>query len=466
MLMSSSRRGRRRQQLAARPAATATVVESRTASRFQGGTLTFARSLDAEAGLNPINAPNNGSIFTIQQIFDQLVEVRRVASSSPGLAESWDTSEDGLEWTFHLREAQFSNGDPVTADDVMFSIERFADPKVNVNYATLGEAIESVEVVDDKTVKITLKRVDGAFLDNLAMFAAAIVPQKVVEDVGDKEFAEARSAPARSWSTSSRAASRRCSSATRTTGARASRISTSVVFEFVPDANTRTLQLRSGDVDVADAHPLQPGRVARRDRRDHGRDRGLAQVGLDLPQHQEPPLDEVEVRKALAYATPTRADPRRGPVRQRDRSPTARSRGSSTGMSRLSRIPYDIEQAQASLDESSVPDGFDIELQIPSGDAVEKQTAEIIKSEWAKIGVNVTIAPSDFGTMFGDWLGGKGGQAATFPGDALSSDTLSDDEIAALMYNPAVGPQLARDVLRQPEDHRPARRGHGHARRG
>jgi len=102
-------------------------------------------------------------------------------------------------------------------------------------------------------------------------------------------------------------------------------------------------------------------------------------------------------------------------------------------------VTYDIAKAQDLLSQSSVPDGFDITLQIASGDAVEKQTAEIIKQEWAKIGVNVTIDASDFGTMFGDWLSGKGGQAATFPGDALSSDTLSDDEIAALMFDPAAG---------------------------
>ena len=86
-----------------------------------------------------------------------------------------------------------------------------------------------------------------------------------------------------------------------------------------------------------------------------------------------------------------------------------------------------------------MPDGFDLELQIPSGDAVEKQTAEVIKEQWAQIGVNVSIVPRDFGTMFSSWLEGKGGEAATFPGDALSSDTLSDDEIAALMYDPESG---------------------------
>ena len=403
----------------------------------QGGTLTFARSLDAEAGLNPINAPNNGSIFTIQQIFDQLVEVNG-SELEPGLAESWDTSEDGKEWTFHLRDAQFSNGDPVTADDVVFSIERFADPKVNINYATLGEAIEKVEAVDDKTVKITLNRVDGAFLDNLAMFAAAIVPQKVVEDIGDKEFAEAPIGSGPFMVEEYTRGEQTVLKANPNYWRPGEPYLDEVVFQFVPDANTRTLQLRSGDVDVADAIPYnQVDSLS-------GTDGITMEIADSLKWDSiflnttEPPLDEVEVRKALAYATPTEqildavlfgnaqvANSQIPRVKYWDES--------------VEPYPYDIEQAQASLAESSVPDGFDIELQIPSGDAVEKQTAEILKSEWAKIGVNVTIAPSDFGTMFGDWLCGKGGQAATFPGDALSSDTVSDDEIAALMYDPESG---------------------------
>ena len=108
----------------------------------------------------------------------------------PGLATSWKSSNGGLTWTFQLREATFSNGEPVTGEDVKFSIERFADPKINTSYPTLGEAIKDVEVVDPHTVKINLKHVDGAFLDNIAMFAASIEPKKVVEEVGDKAFSD------------------------------------------------------------------------------------------------------------------------------------------------------------------------------------------------------------------------------------------------------------------------------------
>jgi ABC-type transport system substrate-binding protein len=146
----------------------------------------------------------------------------------------------------------------------------------------------------------------------------------------------------------------------------------------------------------------------------------------------------LEVRQALNYATPkeqileavlfgnaTVANSVIPPVKYWDES--------------VEPYPFDLAKAEQLMAKSSVPDGFDLDLTISSGDPVEKQTAEIIKAEWAKIGVNVNIVQQEFGTMFANWLEGKGGMAATFPGDALSSDTLSDDEIAAIVFDPAAG---------------------------
>jgi len=402
-----------------------------------GGTLTFARSLDAEAGLNPINAPNNGSIFTIQQIFDQLVEVQG-SELVPGLAKSWTNTPDGLEWTFNLRDAQFSNGDPVTPEDVKFSIDRFADPKINVNYATLGSSIEKVDVVDDHTVKITLNSTDGAFLDNIAMFAAAIVPEKIVKKEGDKAFGEAPIGSGPFMVTEYKRGQQTVLERNPHYWREGEPYLDSVVFKYVPDANTRTLQLRSGEADVADSIPYNQVQSL------ESTDGINVEVADSLKwdsiflNTKEAPLDEVEVRQALNYATPkdqilktvlfgngTIANSQIPQTEFWDES--------------IDPYPYDIAKAQELMSQSSVPNGFDLELQIPSGNSVEKQTAEIIQSEWGKIGVNVTIVPKDFGTMFSDWLEGKGGEAATFPDDALSSDTLSDDEIAALMYDPASG---------------------------
>ena len=402
-----------------------------------GGTLVFARSLDAEAGLNPINAPNNGSIFTIQQIFDQLVEVNG-DKLEPGLAESWTHSADGKTWTFKLRDAKFSNGSPVTAADVKFSIERFADPKINTNYATLGSSIDTVKVIDPKTVQIKLKEVDGAFLENIAMFAAAIVPKAVVQKVGDKAFANK---PVGSGPFMVDKYQRRQETILKRNPyywRKGQPYLDEVRFKFVPDANTRTLELRSGQVDVADGIPYNQVNSLK------------SASGLNVEvadslkwdsiffDTKKKPLNDVKVRQALAYATPTDQILK-----------TVLFGNGQVANSQIPRVkywddsvkpyPFDPVKAKQLLSQSSAPNGFNMELQIPSGDAVEKQEAEIIKDEWGKIGVKVNIVPRDFGTMFSDWLSGKGGDAATFPGDALSSDTLSDDEIAALMYDPKAG---------------------------
>lgn len=403
----------------------------------KGGTLTFARTQDADVGLNPIEAPSNGSIFTIQQIFDQLVEVEG-DQLVPGLATSWDHSADGKEWTFHLRNAQFSNGDPVTANDVKFSLERFADPNVNVDYTSLGEAIDRVDVVNDKTVKVTLSTVDGSFIYNMAMFAAAIVPQKVVEQEGDKAFAESPIGSGPFMVKDYVRGQHTILVKNPHYWREGQPYLDEVDFEYVPDANTRVLELRSGQVDVADGIPYNQVDSLK----------NSGNVNIEVADSlkwsaiwfdtRKSPLNEVPVRQALNYATPRDqmlnavlfgngqvANSQIPPVKYWDSS--------------VEPYPYDIDKAKQLLSQSSVPDGFNLELKVPAGDQVVQQEAEIVKSEWAKIGVNVTIVPQDFETMFGDWLGGKGGQAVIFPGDALSSDTLSDDELAALVYDPASG---------------------------
>lgn len=403
-----------------------------------GGTLTFARSLDADVGLNPIDAPSNGSIFIIQQIFEQLVVAEGDAEVHPGVAEKWESTPDGLHWTFHLRDAKFSNGEPVTAEDVQFSIERFADPEINVNYSTLGESIKNVEVIDPKTVKINLDGVDAPFLDNMAMFAAAIVPKKVVEEVGDKAFAENPVGSGPFQLKEFVRGQRTVLEPNPNYWRKGEPYLDEVVFEYVPDANTRVLKVRSGEAQVADNIPYN--QVA-----DLEGTEGIevqvtdtlswSSIFLNL---KKPPLDDVKIRQALNYATPKEqilesvlygngeiSNSNIPPLKYWDES--------------IAPYPFDLEKAEALMAESKAPDGFDLEIVVPSGEPAVQQMVEILKQEWAKIGVNVNIVQKEFGAMFATWLEGKGGQAATFPPLALSSDSLSDDEIAAITLNPEAG---------------------------
>jgi peptide/nickel transport system substrate-binding protein len=403
-----------------------------------GGVLRFARSEDANVGLNPINAPSNGSIFIITQIFDQLLEMGAGNEVEPGLAKSWEKSADGLSWTFHLREASFSNGEPVTAEDVKFSIERFANPKINVAYPALGEAIKDVKVVDPHTAIVHLKHVSAALLDNLAMFASSITPKKVVEKVGEKAFSEhpVGSGPfmLSEYKRGQKTVLARNPHYWRT----GQPYLNGVVFEYAADANTRVLKLRSAEADVANAIPYN--QVASL----NGTEGVAVEVAKALSWQSvflnltKKPLGDAKVRQALNYATPkeqilktvlygnaTIANSMIPPLKYWDSSVKA--------------YPFDLEKAKTLIAESSVPKGFKFELLIPSGDPVEQQIAEVLKAEWAKIGVNVDIIQKELGALQSTWFEGKAGMATTFEAGTLSSDTLSDDEIAGITLNPEGG---------------------------
>lgn len=403
-----------------------------------GGVLKFARSEDADVGLNPINAPSNGSIFIITQIFDQLVEMGAGSEVEPGLASSWEKSADGLSWTFHLREAKFSNGEPVTADDVKFSIERFANPKTNVTYPALGEAIKNVTVTNPLTAVIHLKHVSAALLDNVAMFASSITPKKVVEADGEKKFSEhpigSGAFMLQEYKRGQRTALTRNPNYWRT----GEPYLDGVDFEFTPDANTRVLKLRSAEADVANAIPYN--QVASLNGTEGvsieaAKTLSWQSIFLNL---KRKPLDDLKLRQALNYATP-KEEILKSVLYGNGTIANSMIPPLKYWSSTVKPYPFDLEKAKALMAESSVPNGFKLELLIPSGDPVEQQIAEVLKAEWAKIGVNVNIIQKELGALQSTWFEGKGGMAATFEGGTLSSDTLSDDEIASITLSPAAG---------------------------
>src|SRR3954462_13860797 len=106
---------------------------------------------------DPIIPSDNPSIWTMLNVYDQLT---RVAPGSrevePGLAESWDSSDDGLTWTLHLREGKTPDGTALTADDVVYSLERIF---ASATWGFLFAAFDSVKAADERTVTIQLSQV-------------------------------------------------------------------------------------------------------------------------------------------------------------------------------------------------------------------------------------------------------------------------------------------------------------------
>jgi peptide/nickel transport system substrate-binding protein len=153
-----------------------------------GGTLRLATPYPVST-LDPIKSVAAGDIEVLGQLYSRLL--RRTPDGKkvlPGLAESWESSEDGIAWTFTLREASFSDGSSITSDDVVFSFLRLRDDKESA-YGGAFQVIADVKALDERTVRFTLKHTAAPFLGSTEQFNAGIVPRRVVERLGDDKFA-------------------------------------------------------------------------------------------------------------------------------------------------------------------------------------------------------------------------------------------------------------------------------------
>src|SRR5438093_7574447 len=151
----------------------------------RGGVLKAAFSADP-AGFDPVRGPSGMSHVVIEQVYSTLMALDPDAKPYPELAEKFDVSADGLEYTFALRQGvTFHNGDELTADDVKFSFDRLRAKDSGYSYGSTIETIASVDVVDKHTVKFKLSKRTGPFLIYMAFPGSSIVPKKLVESGHD-----------------------------------------------------------------------------------------------------------------------------------------------------------------------------------------------------------------------------------------------------------------------------------------
>ncbi|WP_058369053.1 ABC transporter substrate-binding protein [Psychrobacter sp. ENNN9_III] len=137
-----------------------------------------------------------------RQIFEGLTNTDADGKTIPAMATSWE-SDDNKVWTFKLRDANWSNGDPVTAEDFAYSMRRLVDPNTASPYSSYlvdakvkgadqivagAAGIETlgVEAIDDKTLQVTLTEPVPYFPDMLIHNSVKPVHQKTVEEFGDK----------------------------------------------------------------------------------------------------------------------------------------------------------------------------------------------------------------------------------------------------------------------------------------
>jgi peptide/nickel transport system substrate-binding protein len=361
--------------------------------------------------------------MVLYALHDALVKPMPGGLTTPSLAESWTASKDGLTYEFVLRNGiKFHNGDPVTADDVKFSFERYRGGAAKL----LKERVREVRVVDPRRVRFALKEPWPDFLTfygTTATGAGWVVPRKYVEKVGDEGFKKTPigAGPYRFVSVNPGIELvleafedywRKVPSVKR------------VVLKNVPDETTRAAALKRGEVDVA---YFLNGPIAEEVRRTPGLKLMAVRTNtvffLDFVEQWDPksPWHDQRVRLAASLAIDRKAINEAESLGFSGITGNIVPRHMEFALP-IDPQPYDPKRAKQLLAEAGYANGFD------AGDLTPNppyfSMAEAIGSYLGAVGIRVrlrTLERAAFLTAWGDKklrgvvLGaqGAGGNAAT-----------------------------------------------------
>ncbi len=361
-----------------------------------GGSVTLARGVDAD-NMDPVTQDGNINIWVFMSIYDQLVRVSESGTETvPGLAEEWEVSDDGVTYTFHIREGvQFSNGTPLTMDDIIWSIERARDTEESPWSFSL-EQVQSIEAPDDQTIVITLTEPWAPFISDISMFNSSVISRAFAEEVGVESLVDQTMGTGpfqmAEWN---KAESMRLVK-NEYYWEEGLPLVDEIVLTVIPDSNSEILQLQGGEIDgIIGQGDVPFNRIS-----DLEADENIEVYrwtstynNFIVMQTQHEPLDDVHVRRALNYATNKQAIIDTILFGAAEISNSFMPRGALFWNPDQEGYPYDLDKAREELAQSKVPDGFTIEFQIRSGNDQQSSIATAIQDMWSEIGVTVDILP-------------------------------------------------------------------------
>lgn len=393
---------------------------------FKLGITTDARTLD------PIATSDNPSIWTQLLLYDTLVRPAPDGTKlEPGLAQSWQANADGTEYTFHLRSnAKFSDGAPVTAADVVASLQRAASDKSQ--WARFFRPITGFEVVDDHTVKLKLDKPFTPLINNLGLFSSAIIPAKeaTAPKLPDKPTG---SGPfvMQKWQHGERMTLVKNPYYWQQGKPYVDQVQLVVIGED----NSRVLQLRSGDIDAMINVPYnQMAQLAANPDIRTG-SANVFRGDFVMLNTKVKPLDDERVRQALNYAVDKQGLVQgvlfgNGEVAA-DAMPVMAYNDTS-----LKPYPHDLAKARELLKQAGLPDGFSATMLVPSGDAAAQQVGAALQANLAEAGVKVKLQQIEEGTQWDVTKKGDYQMSISY----ATSDTIDPDQLFGFL---AVNPERA-----------------------
>ena len=386
-------------------------------------TLVIANAVKVDT-LDPAQNSVNESIWMDQNLYSRLLQPNATGTGLlPDLATSWDISKNGLVYTFHLRpDAKFSDGAPVTANDVAYSIIR--SKNTSGGWGFLLTAVQKVSAADPHTVVVTLSQPHAPLLADLAMYAYSIVPEKLVKAQG-KAFWQhpVSSGPFRV--TSYNADSEIDLARNPHFYGTRPKIS-KVKIMIVPDDNTRVLMLESKKADVIE-NP--PGNLVSEINKTPGLSVQLfpsTRVDfIQLDQHYKP-FKNLYVRQALNYALDRSAIVKLAYQGHAIPGSSFMPYKMQYWNSSLQPYPYNVAKAKQLLAKGGYPHGFNTFLITVSGDVAGQAEAVVVKSELAKVGINVDIQSYELLTAYDKEDNGHSQMGERY----WTNDIIDPDEVA------------------------------------
>ena len=366
-------------------------------SKAQQGSATFTIGIGVD--LDTVD-PAQQTTTTVQNVIDYglqtLVTFDKDGNVKPMLATSWSTSSDGLALTLKLRTGvKFHDGTPFNADAVKFSLGRLIDPKIKVPIGAAFQVIKSIDVVDPSTVRLNLKYVDPNMLPNLGVTVASILsPESATKDgnsytnivhpvgTGPYKFV--------SFQKDSKATYERYDGYWGDKP-----YYSKVVFDIIPEANSREAGLRSGQLDMIMNPPVTDLKSLAA-----GGDITVAKAPSDRSifiafNNTKAPFTNAKVRQAFNYAVDKKAIIKSvlfDAVDQMD-SPFATS---IAGHCMTGDYTYNPDKAKQLLAESGVGK-ISVTMGSPTGRYLQDlQASQAIAGYLRKVGVTVNVKTMDW----------------------------------------------------------------------
>lgn len=351
----------------------------------------------ADAGqLDPHLTSKTPDVALLQWMFNGLVRFKPGSidpnSIEPDLAEKWTTSPDGKVWTFQLRKGVKFHGDygELTAQDVVFSIQRAMNPKTSAFSSEFAE-VKAVEAVDPYTVKITLTEPVPFFLGRVSNYhAGMIVSKKAAEALGEKFMTNPIGTGPFMFEEYKSKQYVSCT-ANKQYFRGAPKID-KIIYRYIPSTSSRELAFRSGEIDLF---------YGDRDQRWVERMRTNKDTTVDVfgpGEHRSlhfnmtmKPFDDIRVRRAIAHAI------NRDEVVQflgKDVAEPAWSvvpnRYLGQTLEGVPKYDYNPEKAKALLKEAGYPDGFPVKVLITNIESLLKPM-QVIQEQLRRVGIKVEL---------------------------------------------------------------------------